>query len=152
MLKDKLSFPLFAAFLLLSLWGPAARLEAASSFRNEEGVEIYKIDVYLEKTDKKFDKGALNFVAGWTEIFRQPAQELKSEEKKNKILKFTEGFGKGVIFGITDMVGGLLNAVTAPFPGFEIPLPEGGVQGKDITGGEPTGFVPGEDSEDRSRY
>jgi hypothetical protein len=99
------------------------------------------IDIYLEKVDKKFDRAAVNFTAGWTEIVNQPKLWMQKEDK-NKALSAVAGVGHGLAFAVVDTVGGFFNALTAPLPQFEIPLPEDGVQGPEITGGNPVGKLP----------
>lgn len=133
------------SFLILSLGVPS--LLRAAETPGKTGADAQKlepaaVDIYVEKWDKKFDRGAVNFVAGWTEIVRQPVRLMKSEEKKNKALKFMAGIGQGIGFAVIDTLGGFVNVVSSPLPQFEIPLPHGGIKSEDITGGEPAGYVP----------
>lgn len=93
------------------------------------------IDLYLEKVDKKFDRGANNFVIGWTEIVRQPLVYSQNEVKKNPALKAAQGLGAGFLIATADIIGGFFNTATALIPQFEIPLPQGGIQTSQITGG-----------------
>jgi hypothetical protein len=130
-------------FLFILIAGLSSSSFAAVDLSSDEEIPAgpSHFDLYWEKLDQKFDKGAVNFVAGWTEIFRQPVLELKDANKKNAAFKFFKGFGEGLYNGVADTLGGFFNTVTSVFPQFEIPLPDGGVQAKTITGGEPAGFV-----------
>lgn len=94
-----------------------------------------KIDIYLEKVDKKFDRGVINFAAGWTEMVRQPGLAYQQKDKGNAVWRVTQGAGKGLVVGAADVLGGFANAATALIPYFEIPLPEDGIQPANITGG-----------------
>lgn len=111
-----------------------------------KSLEPTATDIYLKKLDKKFDKAALNFVAGWTELIRQPKLEWQKEQSKT--LKVAKGMGQGIVFAVTDTVVGFFNAVTSIFPQFEIPLPQGGVQVAGVTGGTPVGAETPEKDED----
>ena len=106
----------------------------------EEPKKPLAVDLYMTRLDDKFDKGALNFIVGWTEIVNQPRLRLKNEEKKNKGLKFAGGLGQGILFAIADTAGGFLNAASSPLPQFEIPLPQDGVQLEKLTGGKPVDY------------
>lgn len=109
----------------------------ASGFAAELAAEEpTAIDIYLEKVDKKFDRGVNNFVIGWAEIIRQPIVYSQNEEKKNPALKAAQGLGAGFLIGPADILGGFFNAATALLPQFEIPLPQGGIQTSQITGGD----------------
>ncbi len=99
------------------------------------------IDIYLQNLDKKFDKGAVNFAAGWTEIIHQPRVRLKNNENKNAALKLTEGLGLGLCFAVINTVGGFLNLISSPLPQWEIPLPQGGTSPENITGGKAEGYL-----------
>ncbi len=139
----KISFLLLSVFLLsLSLSLPAqAELPLQTEPEETKAPKpLTGFEIYVRNFDKKFDKGGLNFVAGWTEILRQPAVAYKSSEK-NKLLKAsTLGVGKGLVYGLTDTVGGFVNALTSLLPGWEIPLPEGGITSEKVTGGNPEAF------------
>lgn len=143
----KPSLVITAAFLIFSL-GTIPPLQAAEA-PGKTGGAVQKlkpsaVDIYMEKLDKKFDKGALNFVAGWTEIVRRPMLALKDGAKKNKALNFAAALGQGLCLAVSDTLGGFANAFTSLLPQFEIPLPQGGIKTGDITGGEPTGYLPSE--------
>lgn len=101
---------------------------------------------YVRNFDQKFDRGGLNFVGGWTEIVHQPITYYKMGTKKStRPLKAVQGFGVGLITGTADIVGGFLNVLTSPFPGWEIPLPQGGIQAQNITGGNPEAVLQTDD-------
>ena len=119
-------------FLLpLTFIGFYASLQAETA---EEPESLSSME-YMKAFDHKFESGATNFVVGWTEVVRQPLRQLHKEDKKNKILKFSEGFAQGAVFAVVDMAGGFLNALTSPLPQFKIPLPQQGVQKTELTGG-----------------
>ena len=120
---------LLCFFFILALPAYILALEPASE-------EPLPIDIYLKKVDAKFDRGANNFVMGWAEIIRQPKVSLQHKEKKNRAGKMVQGLGAGFIMGTADVAGGFLNALTAFFPQFEIPLPQGGIRPAQITGGD----------------
>jgi hypothetical protein len=90
---------------------------------------------YLDKVDEKFDWGALNFVAGWTEIISEPVDRYKeASSKKDRVLKTALGLGEGVFNAVANITGGFLNALTSPLPQVKIPLPENGIDLKRLTG------------------
>jgi hypothetical protein len=93
--------------------------------------------LYLGRVDKKFDKGAINFAAGWTQIVSQPVDHFKNPKGKNRWLQAAGGVGSGLVYGVVDILGGFTNSVTSVTPDWEIPLPEGGLQIKRVTGGDP---------------
>lgn len=90
---------------------------------------------YLDRVDEKFDWGALNFVAGWTEIISEPADHYKqASSKKDRVLNTAVGLGEGLFNAAANVIGGFLNALTSPLPQARIPLPENGVNLKNLTG------------------
>lgn len=72
----------------------------------------------------KLDFGFRNTLFGWTEIFRRPLHGYRD----GGVVGGLKGLGTGVVYGVLDTVGGVLHIVTFPFPGIDVPLPEGGVQ------------------------
>ncbi len=89
---------------------------------------------YLDRVDEKFDFGAINFVAGWTEIISEPMDHYReASSKKDRFLKTTVGIGEGLFNAAANVVGGFLNVITAPMPQ-RIPLPENGVNLEPLTG------------------
>ena len=71
---------------------------------------------YPAKAGCTLVRGATNTLLGWTELFRQPVNEVKGGGN------IVTGVGKGV--GQT--VGGIAHLVTFPIPAIDIPLPRGG--------------------------
>lgn len=94
-----------------------------------------KFDLYLQRVDKKFDEGAINFVVGWTEIIRVPKDRFQNSEGKNRFLQASSGLGLGVIQAVADTVGGFGNALFSLTPDWKIPLPQDGIQVSKLTGG-----------------
>ena len=91
---------------------------------------------YLTRVGKKLDAGTINFLTGWTEILSKPADDYhQSTDKKSRWLHGVEGFGVGLVYGITDTAGGFLNTATSPLPQFTIPLPQNGVDVRRLAGG-----------------
>jgi hypothetical protein len=97
--------------------------------------EPTRMDRYYERVSDKFDFGAANFMMGWTELVSESADYY---QKKPGLWHRTGntfiGLGRGLVIGTVDVFGGLGNAATALFPQFQIPLPQGGVDIKRITG------------------
>ncbi len=111
---------------------------AASNFSAAQARSPWKdAPTYREQALQKFDFGAMNFLAGWTEIISQPFENYKQKNgKRNKFVSLFPGFGKGLLFGMVNTAGGFLHAATAPATMLDIPLPENGVHFKEITGGD----------------
>jgi hypothetical protein len=141
MTQNLLKAGFLSAFLLLGTSFSLLAAETPAAGKAELGPAA--IDIYLAKVDRKFDRAAVNFTAGWTEIVNQPKQWMQKEDK-NKALSAVAGVGHGLAFALADTVGGFFNALTAPLPQFEIPLPQDGIQGPEITGGNPVGKLPEE--------
>lgn len=127
----------FSCFLTSSLH---AETVIPASAETDAPQTISGLERYVRNFDQKFDRGGLNFVAGWTEIIRQPMVHYQKAEKKQRPLKIVQGFGVGLWNGIADTVGGFGNALTSLSPGWEIPLPQGGMTSEKITGGNPDAF------------
>ncbi len=87
-----------------------------------------RFDPYVSAVMEKFDFGAVNFLAGWTEIISEPMDHAQGKSgKKQRFLAGTAGLGEGLVDGLLNTVGGFANLFTAPVPNFRIPLPEKGV-------------------------
>ncbi len=86
------------------------------------------INIYLQKMDKKFDKGMINFTAGWTELLRKPVVYFHKDQKGNRYLRSLGGLGVGASEAVAYTAGGFFNALTSILPQWEVPLPEGGIQ------------------------
>ena len=76
---------------------------------------------YGAKATGKLTYGFKNLLGGWTEIFTQPMHYHK--DGKNVF----EGMMYGLVYGVTDTVGGALHVVTFPITNVDVPLPHGGV-------------------------
>ncbi len=70
----------------------------------------------------KFAYGLSNVLFGWTEIFQEPYEAVKSKE--NVLV----GIGKGLGYGVADTLGGVVHLVTFWCNKTDLPLPEGGIQ------------------------
>jgi hypothetical protein len=94
-----------------------------------------RFDRYYERSSKKFDSGAVNFVAGLSEVPREAMD--RSRDKKGfwkRSGSVFAGAGMGLVDGLLDMAGGMGNMLTSPMPQFQIPLPHGGIDVDRITG------------------
>ena len=85
-----------------------------------------KESLYIDRAFGKFAFGAWNLMLGWTEIVRKPYEE--SEVGRNVFV----GILKGIAYAGADMAGGALNIATFPITTLNIPLPEGGVEGREF--------------------
>jgi hypothetical protein len=65
----------------------------------------------------KLGFGVKNTLLGWTELFTEPM------EAENKLA----GIGYGLVDGVGNTVGGLVQTITFPITGLDVPLPEGGI-------------------------
>ena len=84
-----------------------------------------KMSEYWDKISPKIDFGAANFLMGWTELLTEPVDHYNAANRQ-KFLHGTLGLGEGLVNGVLDTVGGLLNLATGFVPG-KIPLPKNGV-------------------------
>jgi hypothetical protein len=100
----------------------------------EESFEDH-VDSYWSRISDKFSFGVINFILGWTEIITEPVDHYQDHAgEKSRFAHAFVGVGEGMLNGILDTGGGALNAVTAPFPQFRIPLPENGIDVSRVTG------------------
>lgn len=92
------------------------------------------LESYGRKCADKFDFGMMNFFMGWTTLFAEPMNSYQNAaQKENKFKAAAAGAGKGLVLFPVDIVGGVLNAATAPVP-VQIPLPKNGVDLTRVTG------------------
>lgn len=120
----------FFLFLFLACFTLINPLQAAET-------KLPAAPTYLDKVDEKFDWGALNFVAGWTEIVSQPVDRYKqASSKKDRVFKTALGLGEGVFNAVANVTGGFLNVLTSPLPQAKIPLPQNGIDLKRLTGSD----------------
>jgi len=79
----------------------------------------------------KFKYGMMNLLFGWTEVFQEPFEayhESSGKEWNHRAGDTITGLMGGIVYGITDTVGGALDLVTFPATDLSIDLPEGGIQ------------------------
>lgn len=129
MRKLLLAVPIFLFCFTLRAQADTETVSQASA----DSAPLTSYQTYVKRLDQKFDRGAVNFVAGWTEIIRQPSLYYQKAEK-HRALKAVQGVGKGFWNGLFDTVGGFANALTSVFPGWEFPLPDGGIRAEQLTG------------------
>jgi hypothetical protein len=90
---------------------------------------------YYEKVSDKFDSGAVNFMAGWTELVSESADHFQQRKGIfNRLGYSLVGAGKGLVYGALDTVFGAVNMVSAPIPQLQIPLPQNGVDLQKLSG------------------
>ena len=82
--------------------------------------------LYSDRAFGKFTYGCWNFMMGWMAVLKEPYESYTLHD--NVIL----GIGRGIVYGVADMAGGALNAVTFPVTTLKIPLPEGGVDAREF--------------------
>jgi hypothetical protein len=75
---------------------------------------------YTDKAVHKLGFGAKNLLLGWTALFTEPSHADDGEN-------FVEGLGRGILYSVTNTVGGALHVITFPFTEIDVPLPGGGV-------------------------
>ena len=84
--------------------------------------EWKKEPLYIDRAFGKLNFSFWNFLFGFTKFATKPYEAYMTDE--NVLL----GIGKGILFGVADTAGGLLNGVTFPITALSIPLPEGGIE------------------------
>ena len=77
---------------------------------------------------QKLVYGLTNVVFGWTEIFQEPFEAYHEKKEGTRWINVVTGFAGGIVYAITDTVGGALDAVSFPATDLSIQLPEGGVK------------------------
>ena len=122
---------------LLTISFPAGAAETFVSQGPTEPQISTKWEDYVTACSRKFDFGAVNLLAGWTVLLTEPADGFKKQDSVDlRVGGLVAGLGKGLFYFPLNTAGGFLNAVTADFPQFRVPLPKDGVDIKRMTGSE----------------
>ena len=82
--------------------------------------------LWIDRAWGKAMFGSWNFFLGWTVLMKEPYETATLGDN------FFVGLGRGVVYGVADTAGGLLNVVTFPLTFLQIPLPEGGVESREF--------------------
>lgn len=86
---------------------------------------------YAAAAGKKMDFGLVNTMMGWTEFFTEPGERCKEHKHFEAVFP---GIFAGTFNAAADTSLGLLNFATSPIP-VSVPLPEGGVNVRELTAG-----------------